>query len=174
MAGVNLLPQELKPTGYILKVSKIMRRIVIIGLVVFFVFFAAYGALVYGIGSRTKVIKASQTSLESKIKTLQDTEQRLVLIKDRLTKISQVSMYQNISKEIKLLEEINSSIPSGVEISKVDILPGTIKLSLTAADSNLIKNAILTLNNPDQFVTFEIIALRYKGSSGYEMEINVD
>ena len=100
MANINLLPTELKPKGQILKASKLLKKVSLVALLVFIVFAVlVFGSLIF-LSTSIKSSQSNQEDLKSKVKALEQTEQRLVLVKDRLKKIAKV--FSRITRNLYL------------------------------------------------------------------------
>jgi len=79
--------------------------------------------------------KQRQESLKTSIKALEQTEQRLVLVKDRLDKAESVISLANTSEEELALQQILSLIPDGVVFLKSSLSTEAIEVEVRAQDS---------------------------------------
>ena len=85
---INLLPPGFGVTGNLGKILKAVRMVGVIGLAFFLVF--GLGISIYFIVSTItfNALKSETNSLKEQVKTLQTTEQQIVLLKDRIGKIN--------------------------------------------------------------------------------------
>jgi Tfp pilus assembly protein PilN len=82
---------------------------------------------------RTKASISEHERLKTEIRALEATEQRLILVKDRLTKIESVYGTNDAEEEISAFETVSSFATEGVFVNDLDIQKDSLAVSLTAS-----------------------------------------
>ena len=88
--AINLLPTDLSPKGPVIKLAKSLKNIAIAGFVVFIISLVSLIVFLLFISTNLSSSTARQEQLKTSIKSLEQTEQRLVMVKDRLKYTKQV------------------------------------------------------------------------------------
>jgi hypothetical protein len=162
--SINLLPQELRPKTYAIKLSKSLRKIANVGLVVLFIAIAIIGGVYGFLTYRSRTIVSNGDKVTRDIKTLESTEQKLVLVQDRLNKVNTVLGAQNASDTASIFYEVSKALPEGVVISES-------KLDSTYANITIMANSSMLIS---KFIS-ELTSLGYKNimlkSFGFDKEI---
>lgn len=84
MANINLLPPDLIPKSSVIKFSNLILNLVYGGIALFLVLILGLVSLFILNSAKTKSLTASKNQLETVVKSYQETEQQMVLAKDRL------------------------------------------------------------------------------------------
>ena len=173
MANINLLPTELRPKGQILKASKILKKISLVALLVFIVF----GVLVFGslmfLSSSVKTSQADQNELKARVRALEQTEQGLVLVKDRLKKITKVTSLPNALDETRILGDVASVFEEGIVFKKAHAVADKINIVVVLNSSSDLAKFITSLVNSQKYKTIKIIKLDFSAARGYEVEFSL-
>ena len=150
--NINLLPEELnksKGSGFL---ALLFKRIAFVVGALVFVGVGIGVAFVFFLSNQLKNINSKNLELTDNIKSLSQTEQRLFLVKDRISKIERVLADKSTESSIGNIDQTVSSMSSQLSFSSVKIEGSSTALSLTSKDS-------LTIN---QFLDFLI-----RGNSAY-------
>jgi len=172
MPEINLLPQELKPKGYAIKLSKTFRKVATIGLVIFFVFFLLFVAASIFLSYQTRNLKAKEVALKNEIVAHEQTEQKLVLVADRLQKISEIKSSDDAKQEVGIIQSVMGKNPQNIIIEEVTLTRDSAKLKIsTDRSSNLTKffTMIYTLG----FKKINLLSFDYSAALGYRVEISI-
>ena len=86
MVQINLLPTDLAPRPSVIRVSGIVKRILVVGFIIFILAGAIAAALYLFYSRELSDSKAKVSELKTNIKALEVTETRLILVRDRLEK----------------------------------------------------------------------------------------
>ena len=172
MIGINLMPPELKPKGYILKISRTIKRIILIG----FVFFLFSTVILIGailiISGRLKASIKNQESLRLQIKAYQNTEQNLLLTKDRLTKINQIYGFEDTKEEAEVLGIVLREFPEGVIFKEAELSSDAVIITINFSSSLQLTNFIERLKFHN-FQKVELGNLSYSQQKGYEARLSL-
>src|SRR3989344_8584630 len=126
---INLLPPGFGVTGNLGKILKAVRMVCVIGLAFFLVF--GLGISIYFIVSTItfNALKSETNSLKEQVKTLQTTEQQIVLLKDRVGKINTVLSFPEAIKNLDAIEPFISNLSSSASLNQLEIDAQKIDLS---------------------------------------------
>jgi len=161
MARINLLPQELKPKGYVLKLSKTLNKLALISIAILLA-----AAFVF-LGSFIFFSQQTKESLKSEIRALEATEQKLILVKDRIQKIGKVLNVENTTEELGVLKQIVEILPEGVSFNSVGISDSSVELEVTAPNLLSIGQFFLSIVNSQGFQKVTVTGFSYKLETGY-------
>jgi len=167
MARINLLPQELKPKGYVLKLSKTLNKLALISIAILLAAaFVFLGSFIF-FSQQTKASLGRQESLKSEIRALEATEQKLILVKDRIQKIGKVLNVENTTEELGVLKQIVEILPEGVSFNSVGISDSSVELEVTAPNLLSIGQFFLSIINSQGFQKVTVTGFSYKLETGY-------
>jgi Tfp pilus assembly protein PilN len=171
MPTINLLPRELKPKEYVLKLSRLLKKIAMAGFATYlFVALLLVGAFLI-ISNRIKAVMVHQEDLKSQVKALQNTEQSLLLTQDRLAKINQIYGAANVSKQVQMVDEIVSRLPEGVAFDGASLRPEGNEITVTIGSSAYLTR-FLELLKGSGYKRVELTSLILKGA-GYEVKVSI-
>lgn len=167
MSEINLLPTEMKPKGYVVDLANSLKKFAVIALFVFLVgALSLTGVYIYFLrGTRASV--SEHEGLKSQIKALQATEQRLILVKDRLSKVEDVFESDDAEEEILAFERVSSFANEGILVEDVDIKAENLEVSLTAVSLTNLTEFIGNLVRLGGFETIILRSLEFDPDSGY-------
>ncbi len=172
MARINLLPQELKPKGYILKLSKTLNKLALISIAVLLASaLVILGSFIF-FSQQTKASIKKQESLRSEIKALEATEQKLVLVKDRIQKIDNVLNLENATDEVKVLKKVTEILPEGVSLNNISVSDGSVSLEVASASLSGIGQFFVALVGSQGFQKVAVTGFSYKPELGYIVSLN--
>lgn len=108
MSDINLLPQELKPNKSVLVLANKIKKASIILASLFFLGTIVVIGLNYYLTSNLEKTNQEIEILRSEIRSLESTEQRLVLVKDRIEKIVKIAARGSTYEEIEVAKNLLS------------------------------------------------------------------
>src|SRR5258708_29120896 len=88
---INLLPTNLAAPSDVLKIVDNIKRISVTIFIIFFIGVAIGGGLLFFAFKNENELKTKNQGLEKNVKSLEQTEKKLVLIRDRIEKVKEVS-----------------------------------------------------------------------------------
>lgn len=118
---VNLLPTELLEKKGPYKLAESLKNIAIAGFAIFFAFL--FGAFAYTLilSAQTRSSETKQNQLKQTIIALEETEQKMVLVKDRIGKANKIYSKSDISTSVENFELINANLSSNVFLMEAKI-----------------------------------------------------
>jgi hypothetical protein len=172
MVSINLLPSDLKPTGYVLRLAANVKKGVVIGFILLLFSISVAVAFFIFLTSQLNKSKENKNQLVTQITALEQTEQKLFLIKDRLGKISKVLASESVTEEVVLLEELLNNLPSGIQIGGAEIFNNVLKFNTSFARSSDLTQFIRLLGALG-YKRVEIVSFSYGAQEGYRAGFNI-
>lgn len=171
MVTINLLPKDLTPKESLVKLANTLKRASIIGFIALIVLALA---LLGGFAVLSRQLTTSsddQSSLKSKIVALETTEQRLVLVKDRLERIDHVFAIDTASDEIEQLDKLTDLLPEGVTLLEVTLSPASSMVNISATSSKTLSQFLAILLGSNIYTKVTLNSLSFNYLSGYSVSL---
>lgn len=169
MADINLLPQQQTNT----KVASRAKKYGTYASLFLITLSLIYGTI-YGFFYLSGTISSSSTDkLENDIKALQSTEQKMVLIRDRLSKASSILATASANDESLSFTGINATLPEGIVIQNSKLSPSEFTLSVKADSSQQIGEFIRSLVNSKKYAQIDLISMTFNAKDRYFVEIKI-
>lgn len=170
--AVNLLPKELRPKKYIVKISKVLTNVSLIALLVFIISAITVTSVYFVISDRLNSSQEKHEDLIIQIKALEETEQKIVLIKDRLEKVSEMRLIMSATERVDILEDI-LNISDGIATVDGSTLTDNKASVLVSVDGSLNLTKFLSgLLISGGFKKIEMISFSFNKKVGYAMEFD--
>lgn len=151
------------------KIVKLLNKISIIGTIVLILLVVVLisGLVYFNIEYKKSV--SNTNILKDKIITLEKSEQKLILAKDKLSKIAYIKKIDSVDDELTSFIELKSlvSSPSASTSTEVTINPVKTELSLTFPDSLTLGNTLQLLPTLNKYKRIVLSSLGYSKSSGF-------
>ena len=172
MVGINLLPQDLKPKGYVVTVAKTLRKVALVALV----FFIFGGSILFGVfiffNQRIRSSESKQEEVKTEIKAQEKTEQRLILLKDRIDKISNVQGISNANSKVSVLDEVHQLFTEGITPKEVNLKDDEALVKVYASSLTNLSNFITQITHSGRFKTINLISFEFSPEFGYSAEFD--
>jgi len=170
MQDINLLPVELKPNSSVVKAAKKIGKInLILGSFLILFILTLLGTLFF-YSEAIKGSREEQKSLEEGILALSATEQRLVLIKDRISKISEVFSKGSTFEETKTVRAILGLLPENLTIDSITFDREVLKVDVAAENLTQAGEYIKRVVEGD-FGRVNLISFGFDPLSGYKISL---
>lgn len=172
MADINLLPQELKPNKSVLIIAKKLKKVsIIFSSFLILTFLLVLGAQYY----YTKKIKESasrQMDLETQIKSMEDTEQQLVLIKDRIEKIISIVSLGTISEEVDIVGKVSEILPEGMLVKSITLDKDMVQMTVVTNGLIQASQYISSVTSLPSLKYVNLVSFDFSPGFGYTIELN--
>ena len=170
---INLLPPGFGVTGNLGKILKVVRMVGVIGLAFFLVF--GLGISIYFIVSTItfNALKSETNSLKEQVKTLQTTEQPIVLLKDRIGKINMALGLPEAIKNLIAIEPFISNLSSSASLNQLEIDAQKIDLSFQFRSTADTSAFIKSLSDMKDFRSVVLTSFGYDSTNGYTVGISI-
>jgi hypothetical protein len=169
---LNLLPQALLVSKGLGSVLKTIRALNVILVVAFLVFVVGIGGLFLVSKSKLNSIEKNVDRLKTQIIAQESSEQQLILMKDRLSKISGVRSSRSILDNINNIYSLVSNLSVNSEISELDMDLIKINLSMTMRSNDDLTMFFKNIGNTNIFKTIVLTSFGYNATSGYALGVN--
>lgn len=167
-SNINLLPIDLSAKSGVAKTAALLRRVSMFGLVVFMVLGVMAGVFVVIYSIQLNSVITGNQALASQISTLEVTEQKTVLVKDRLQKIKNIEAQADVLNSVAGLTKVDSSLPQGVTIADVAIdALGKTSFSFNVTDSSSLANFLGSLIVSGNYKQLTIKSFTFAPQTGY-------
>jgi len=173
MPSINLLPRDLAPKASFIKASGAIRKLTTLGVIALLVSLGVSIGLFLIISNRLKVSTARKEQLEQNIKALQATEQKLVLIKDRLAFASDVLARPSGVEEAKAIQELVGVFPEGVGVKAIDIKPDLTSASFQTQDSLVLTQMMATIVSSGIYKKVDLMGINFIPATGFTASFNL-
>jgi hypothetical protein len=123
--------------------------------------------------NQLKTSSLRKAELEQNIKALQATEQRLVLIKDRLSLIKEVMGRETAADELEAISTLISNLPEGVSMGEAQLEENETLVSMTAQDSLALTQMMSVLVSSDAYSQVDLRAIKFSPTSGFAADFEL-
>ncbi len=171
MPVINLLPIELSSKSSIIKTSQVIKNVSIVGLVLVIVSAIGITAFLTITSFQIRNSKTQQDQLRAGIKILEQTEQRLVLTKDRLKYANEVLGKETATGAIEDLNTVFSILPEEVEIREAQITATKTEISIITRNSSGLTKTLASLLATDYYEHIRLTSFAFNISTGYVMSL---
>lgn len=170
---LNLLPPELavdKRTGGILKSIRAFNLILIAFFIVFTIGLSVYFVFTSVI---LKNKLASVESLKGKIKTLQTSEQQIVLLKDRIKKIVSAQNKPSAIKNLDMSGSVLSTLSGDSQITEMNVDIGKIVFLISFRTTSDLTNFFENLSKTTTFKSAILSSFGFNPLTGYLAGVSI-
>jgi Tfp pilus assembly protein PilN len=172
MKSINLLPPEKKPAGAIVKFSKRLKEISTVVVIILLVAVGVISALYFTMSAKIKTENTKESQLKNEIKSLEQTEQQLIFVKDRLKKIESLLQNNDVREEIVVLDQITKNLPSGIIITNSELSSNTAAITVLTDNSASLGRFLDRLINSD-YSRIDLLGFSYRPEIGYEVVFGI-
>ena len=173
MGSINLLPTTLRPKDYVVRLSTSLRKLALICLILllFSILVAVGSFLILSFQLRDSVAK--QSRLKNEIIAQEGTEQKLVLVQDRLGKVASLLNLENANAEAQIFSDVLAKVPPEVSIDSVKLTSSRADIVIFTTSSLYLTRFLSELVVSD-FKKVELLSFSYQGTKGgYEVEFGI-
>lgn len=169
--NLNLLPTELAVSKNLNKLLKTIRALGVIGIAAFLVFGIGVGVFFIFATLNLNRVKANVTKLSAQVSAQQKSEQQLILVKDRLKKITSIQALPNSSQNQSAITSILSNLSSGASVNELSIDSASVRLSANLKTNADITNFLDSFQKSSAFKTIILTSFSLSPINGYSVEV---
>lgn len=173
MPAINLLPKDLTPKEGVVKVSDLIKKIVTIGFTGLLISLLAFIGLYYYINEKIKEAQVRQEAIMIEISALEQTEVRLVLVKDRIQKSESILSIDTAEDEAVSLSSLLEILPVGSEIGSTVLSQSETTLVIDLPSSKTLSELLARLMSSGIYSTITITSLGYNQLTGYSVALRL-
>ena len=168
MPKINLLPSDLLPKKSITKLADILTKISYASITIFLLFILTILGIFIINSSNIKKIKTQEDELINIVKQYEQTEQQIVLAKDRIEKILKIWEKTGIQKHLSGLEKL-LELSSGISLNEMDISSSKSEISLNSMSSLSVSQFMSSLVLSDIYKFIKLKNFSYNPNYGYRI-----
>lgn len=167
MAAINLLPTDISPKAPVVKISNLIKNLAVISFVLFLL--SAFGMLAMFVLNSVQIRSLNESSegLKTSIKSLETTEQGLVLVRDRLSKAKLVLADKSGGDEAEGLDTISTALPGSVALTEAVISKDVLDTTFVATDSQGLTALLARIISQEAFSKVELVSFSFNPNAGY-------
>lgn len=174
MAGqINLIPEKRQGASPKTPLSRMLNKISVILVVIFVLLIAAGGGFWFIKNQELEQVTARNQELKNEVLALQQNEESLVLLRDRLDKAQGILADREQYKALQYFIDFVNMFPDGVRISEVSVEQGINKLTLTVSNSQVLSTIVKQLENSTNYSNISLESITYSSLNGYSVIISV-
>lgn len=169
----NLLPPELSVSKNLNNALKTLRALDVIAVAVFLVFCIGLGVFFVISFLSLNNINSSITQLKSKVSAQESSEQQIVLLKDRLKKITALQSQPNALSNLTVIESFLLNLSPATSISQMQVDSTKIDLSLDFSVNSDLSAFLSALKNSSAFKSVTMSSFSFNPTTGYLVDVNI-
>lgn len=170
---LNLLPQGSAVPPSLGKALKLIRTLGIVALCLFLFFVLGVSGFLVFSSIKLQGLTAQSEDLKAKIKSQETTEQKMVLLKDRLGKITKVKSTPSIQKNLDNAGLLTDKIPEGTILTELNIDQKKTDISLIFNSSVNLNTFLNSARSNSYFKRATLTAFSFNPQTGYSVGLRL-
>lgn len=168
---INLLPTDLGPGGETVRIARVLNKSAMYTGALFL--FLGLLGVVYILFQSNQIRLANDRidGIKKNIETLQSTEQKLFLVKDRIQKAKIVYSDKNAQDLIAKLGAALSNLPTDVTIDEADVDPSSAKFAIVSKSSLGMASFLNTFTATSGFKQIVLKGFTFTPGNGYKLNL---
>jgi len=166
---INLIPSELAVPARAVKLARVINKFSIVATILLILTSIVLGSLFFYYSTERTKINSNINTLISKISSLEKSEQKLVLAKDRLAKIKVVSDTKSVNDEVLRYQEFSNIISnaSGSAITEAVLTSKGTDASIIFQDSSSLSQVLSPLSKLTNYKKIILSSLGFNPNAGF-------
>lgn len=169
---INLLPTDLGPASAASKVAKSLNKISLAIGIIFLILGIAGGSILVLRTIEIRNLNAKGDQLKNSIKSLETTEQKFFLLKDRTQKIKTILATKNAYDNASKLNKIITTLPEDVTLDEADIDSAQVHFSVISQSSLSMVLFVSNLISSGNFTQITLKNFAYTQNTGYQITLD--
>ena len=173
---INLIPIEMAVPARAVKIAKILNKISTVTVILLILTLIVVGSIFFYYSTQNSKINRNINSSKTKITNLEKSEQKLVLAKDRLSKIEVVQKVKSLNDEIKRYQKFSIivSASTGSIISEADLNSKGTEVTILSQSSDSLTEIIPLLSKLKDYGKIILSSLEFNPISGFILNIKLE
>jgi len=172
-AKFNLLPKDSAANKDVVRATKALKVISMVIIVIASIGGMAGASALYYYNNLLNKEKDRHQSLKSTVNNLENTEQSLVLIKDRAEKLSEIVGNRQSANIFLKQKQVVDDLPENMSFSATTIFPAETRLDVLSTSSRSMVSMFEDLNTREDLQTVVIKQISFNPSLGYTVSLFV-
>ncbi|WKZ25749.1 MAG: hypothetical protein QY322_00325 [bacterium] len=171
--NINLIPTEMAVPARAVKVAKVISKFSVVGSIVLLLVILSLGSYYIYLRLENEKVTSSVNTLKQTISDLSQNEQKLILAKDRLSKITVVRKAESANSEVKRYQNFLSQVVGtvGTQITEATLTTKGTEITITADSSQNLSGILKTISNVLEYERIVVSSLAYNPGSGFVANI---
>ena len=172
---INLIPSDMAVPASAVKLAKLINKISVFAVIALIVTSLSVAGLFFYYSSEVSKQNARVASLKNKITTLSQNEQKLVLAKDRLAKISVVQNAKSVGNEVSRFKKFSESVSlSGTIITEANLNSKGSEVTMLSQNSDSLAQVLKPLSKIADYKTVILSSLGFNSGTGFISTVNLE
>jgi len=172
--NLNLLPENLQVSKGLDKTLKTIKALGVISVVAFAVFCLVVIALFIITNMTLTSTQASVNQLKTQVKAMETSEQQLILLKDRLAKITAIKVTPNASKNIVNVNSLFTNVSPVSVMSLASINPSKVDLSFLIRSNEDLSVFMQDIKGTTLFNSVGLTSMTYSPAGGFSVDVSLE
>lgn len=166
---INLIPTEMAVPASAVKLSVLLNKISMVVVILLILSSIGFAVSFFLLSQQSDEVAASVDSLKLKIAELEQNEQKLVLAKDRIEKITIVKKSGSVNEEVSRYKAFSSLLTAagGSSISEANISDKGTEVIVVSTDSNSLTSLLQPLAESVNYKNIIISSLGFSSGTGF-------
>lgn len=169
MPQINLIPSDLVPKKSVIKLSRTLVKLTYGSVAVFLVLVITVLSIFVINTFKIDDLKSEVETLSNSVKEYENTEQQIVLAKDRMSKMKEIWKTATVNKHIFALENILPNVVDQIELSELNITPSKSEITLQSRSSLAMSNFMASLISSQLYNNIVLKNLSFNPNFGYRI-----
>lgn len=170
---INLLPPDLISNKGIFKQAKAIRSLTLVSIIVFLIFGLAVGGIILLGSAQLRSLTSQNNALKENIREREETEQKMVLLKDRIGKIKIAKNLESSKEELAGATTLLATITAPSVVSELTFDAKKVDLSLIFKTSSDLSAFLRGLANNQDFDSVILTSFGFNPSNGYILSLRL-
>ncbi len=173
MRKINLIPKELSVPPQIVKTSAIISKIsIFLGILLVITILTTIGILIF-YSFKLNDLKFAENNLKQRVGSLQQSEQRLFLAKDRIAKITKIRANESLSDDVLEFRKFSDAMAGNpdVSFSEISLDSKSSEISLISRTTNALSLIFSFLKATKTYENISLSSLGFNPGSGYILSL---
>ena len=171
--NLNLLPPELSVSKSLDALLKTLRAVGVIAAVAFLVFGIGVAAYFIVVTVTLNGLNTKVTVLKNQVTANEQSEQQVILLKDRLAKITSVQNLPSLLPNLIAIEPTFTNLSTSSAISQMQVDAAGANLTMDIKTNSDLTTFLTSVRNPDVFKTAGLTAFSLNPAIGYSLTVQM-
>lgn len=173
MADINLLPIDLAASGPMNKTARRLKNLSFLALSLFLISVVTLIGYFYYLNSEVKKSERRQELMINTIKSLENTEQKYFLLKERIGKIKTVFAMESSDNNIVNAEYLLANLSEAV-VNEIQVGYKKINGSFVFNNSSQLSDFLEILLQNDELQEVKLKSIQYSPKTGYSIDLELE
>lgn len=171
--NLNLLPPELSVSKNLGSLLKTLRALGVIAIGAFLVFGTGIGAFFIVSRMTLENLNVKLNALKSQVSAQEKSEQQVVLLKDRLAKITTIRGMPSSLINLTVMEPFLAGFSSNVSINQMEVGTKGIDLALNIKTNSDLSAFLTSIKDSGVFKSVDLTSFAFSPSTGYSVGVTM-